>query len=112
MQEFLIHLVITVLMSAVLLFWAIPFIAAAVFFHRRSAPRLGPQARLLMACGIAALGIAPHFDAYRQPLTIWLRWWHGDEVSIGYALLSFIVTWAVVYGQMRLLHRHRALKAA
>lgn len=112
MQEFLIHLVITVLMSAVLLFCAIPFIAAAVLFFRRSASLIGPQVRLLAACGIAALGIAPHFDAYRQPLPIWLRAWNGDDISLGYALVSFVVTWVVVYGPMRLLHRHRAAAAA
>jgi hypothetical protein len=107
MQEFLIRLVIIVLMSAVLLFWAIPFIAAAVLFFRRTASVLGPQARLIAACGIAAIGISPHFDAYRQPLPIWLRWWNGDEVALGYALVSMVVTWAVVYGQMQLLRRHR-----
>lgn len=107
MQEFLIHLVIVVLMAGVLLFWAIPFVAVAVLFFRRSAPWLGEGARLAVACGIAAAGIAPHFDLYRQPHPIWLRWWSGDEVSAGYALLSFLVTFAVVYGQMRLLRRHR-----
>jgi hypothetical protein len=112
MQEFLIHLVIVVLMAGVLLFWAIPFIAAAVLFFRRSASWLGENARLVIACGIAAAGIAPHFDAYRQPHPIWLRWWGGDEVSAGYALVSVLVTWAVVYGQMRLLRRHRRVAAA
>ena len=112
MQEFLIHLVILVLMSAVLLFWAIPFIAAAVLFFRRTAALLGLQARLGIACAIAALGIAPHFDAYRQPLPIWLRWSNGDEVSLGYALVSVVVTWAVLYGQVRLLRRHRRVATA
>lgn len=112
MQEFLIHLVIVVLMAGVLLFWAIPFIAAAIVFFRKSAAWLGEPARLLIACAIAAAGIAPHFDLYRQPHPIWLRWWHGDEVSAGYALASFAITWAVVYGQMRLLRRHRRAPAA
>lgn len=112
MQEFLIHVVIVVLMSGVLLFWAIPFIAAAIFVYRRSAPWLGEGARLAAACAIAAAGIAPHFDLYRQPHPIWLRWWNGDEVSAGYALASFIVTWAVVYGQMRLLRGRRRAPAA
>jgi hypothetical protein len=112
MQEFLIHLVIVVLMSGVLLFWAIPFIALAVVFFRKSARWLGEGARLAIACGIAAAGIAPHFDMYRQPHPIWLRWWDGVDVSIGYALVSFVVTWAVVYGQMRLLRRHHATPAA
>lgn len=112
MQEFLIHLVIVVLMAGVLLFWAVPFIAAAVLFFRKSAAWLGENTRLVIACGIAAAGIAPHFDAYRQPHPIWLRGWDGDEVSAGYALVSLLVTWAVVYGQMRLLRRHRRVAAA
>lgn len=111
MQEFLIHLVIVVLMAGVLLFWAIPFIALAVLFFRRTARVLGEPTRLLLACAIAAAGIAPHFDAYRQPHPIWLRWWNGDEVSAGYALASFLITFAVVYGQMRLLRRHRHASA-
>lgn len=112
MQEFLIHLVIVVLMAAVLLFWAIPFIAVAFVFHRRSARWLGEKTRLAVACGIAALGIAPHFDLYRQPLPIWRRWWDGDGVSVVYALVSFAVTWAVVYGQVRLMaRRHRRVSA-
>lgn len=112
MQEFLIHLVIVVLMAGVLLFWAIPFIAAAIVFFRKSAAWLGEPTRLALACGIAAAGIAPHFDIYRQPHPIWLRWWQGDEVSAGYALASFAVTWAVVYAQMRLLRRHHRAPAA
>ena len=112
MQEFLIHLVIVVLMSAVLLFWAIPFIAAAILFFRKNAARLAEKPRLVVACGIAAAGIAPHFDAYRQPHPIWLRWWEGDAVSAGYALASLAITWAVVYGQMRLLRRRRRRAAA
>lgn len=112
MQEFLIYLVITVLMAGVLLFWAIPFIAVAIVFFRTSASWLGENTRMLLACGIAAAGIAPHFDAYRQPHPIWLRWWNGDEVSAGYALASFVITWLVVYGQMRLLRRHRRTPAA
>lgn len=112
MQEFLIHLVIVVLMSAVLLFWALPLIALAIVFFRNSAAWLGESARLAVACGIAAAGIAPHFDAYRQPHPIWLRWWDGDTVSAGYALVSLAITWAVVYGQMRLLRRHRRAAAA
>jgi hypothetical protein len=112
MQEFLIHLIIVVLMSGVLLFWAIPFIALAVVLFRKSALWFGENTRLALACGIAAAGIAPHFDAYRQPLPIWLRRWNGDEVSIGYALASLVITWAVVYGQMRLLRRHRRAPAS
>lgn len=112
MQEFLIHLVIVVLMSAVLLFWALPFIALAIVFFRKSAAWLGESARLAVACGIAAAGIAPHFDAYRQPHPIWLRWWDGDTVSAGYALASLAITWAVVYGQMWLLRRRRRAAAA
>lgn len=112
MQEFLIHLVIVVLMGGVLLFWAIPFIALAIAFFRKTALWFGEPTRLLLACGIAAAGIAPHFDAYRQPHPIWLRWWNGDEVSAAYALASFVITWGVVYGQMRLLRRHRHAPAA
>lgn len=112
MQEFLIHLVITVLMAGVLLFWAIPFIALAVVVFRKTALVFGEKTRLLFACGIAAAGIAPHFDAYRQPHPIWLRWWNGDEVSAAYALASFVITFAVVYGQVRLLRRHGQAPAA
>lgn len=107
MQEFLIHLVITVLMAGVLLFWAIPLIALAIVIFHKTAAWFGEPTRLLLACGIAAAGIAPHFDAYRQPHPIWLRRWDGDEVSVAYALVSFVATWAVVYGQMRLLRRRR-----
>jgi hypothetical protein len=111
MQEFLIHVVILVLMTGVLLFWAIPFIAVALWFHRASAPRLGAHARFVAACGIAALGIAPHFDAYRQPYPIWLRWCEGDAVGAGYALASFALTWALVMLQLKAMH-HRRPKAA
>lgn len=112
MQEFLIHVVILVLMAPVLLFWAVPFIAVAFVFYRRSARWLGRNARLAAACAIAALGIAPHFDLYRQPLPIWHRWWDGDDVSIAYALVSFAVTWAVVYGQTRLVARRGRSRAS
>jgi len=106
MQEFLIHLVVIVLMAGVLLFWAIPFVAVALLFHRYSAAWLAERTRLVAACGIAALGIAPSFDIYRQPHPIWLRWWDGEAVGAGVALLSLVVTWAVIYLQIKSLHRH------
>ena len=112
MQEFLIHLVILVVMAGVLLFFAIPFLAAAWLIQRRSAAWLGDGPRLALASAVAAFGIAPSFDAYRQPQPIWLRWCEGDAVGTGVALLSFALTWAVVFVSLRSLRRRPAASAA
>lgn len=61
---------------------------------------------------IAALGIAPAFNAYRFPRPIYLTLWDGDSVGWGAAIVSFLLTWLLVWLQVRMLaHRRRAASA-
>jgi hypothetical protein len=68
--------------------------------------------RFTLACGIAALGIAPSFDMYRGPMAIWLRWWNGETVGADVALLSFALTWPIVQLQLKTLARRRRAAAS
>jgi hypothetical protein len=93
MQTFIMYVVITILMSGVLIGFGAPFIAAAMFVYRASATRLTDAMRLGLACAIAALGIAPSYDAYAGPLPIYVRLLRGEPVNFAAAALALIVTW-------------------
>ena len=95
-QSVLIYVVITVLMAPLLLAYGIPFILAATLFHRVTRNTLGDAWRRVLACGIAALGIAPAYDVYRAPLPVYVHGLQGDAVAWGVALVSFLVTWALI----------------
>jgi hypothetical protein len=107
-ETFLMYLVITVLMTPLLAFYGLPFIVAARLFHRATPLWLTERARLVAACGIASLGIAPAYDAYMAPKSIYLWLLAGDEVGLGAAALSFALTWLIVYLQVRMLARGHA----
>jgi hypothetical protein len=102
-QEFLIYLVITVLMNPLLIIFGIPFILLAKAFHRYTVLWIADGRRFALACGIAALGIAPAYDEHRMPTPIytWLMHWEiaGDPEALTplYMAISFLVTWAIVW---------------
>jgi len=98
-QEFLIYLVITALMSPLLIVLGLPFIIAAKIFHRFSARWVSAGPRFVLACGIAALGIAPAYDMHRMPMPIYTWLMDGDLVSIPAVLISFGVTWLLLWLQ-------------
>ncbi len=109
LQTIVIHALIVILLAPLLLCYGLPFIGAAVLFHRYTTAWLGERMRFTVACGIAALGIAPSFDMYRGPTAIWLRWWNGETVGALAALLSFALTWLIVQLQLKTLaHRRHA----
>lgn len=108
LQTFLLYAVITILMTPLLLFYAIPFIAAARLLHGWSVLWLAERPRFVLACGVAALGIAPAYDDYRHPTPVWWLWAQGEPVAAGAAALSFLITWALVLLQLKTLMRHRA----
>jgi hypothetical protein len=114
LQSFLNHAVIVVLMLPVMLVLAWPFLIAAVLLYRFGRRWLADDGqRLLPACGVAALGIAPAFDAYRFPRPIHLTLWDGDSVGWGAAIVSFLLTWFLAWLQLRMLtHRRRAAATA
>ena len=107
MQTFIMYVVITILMSAVLIGFGAPFIAVAMLVYRATANRLSAATRLGLACGIAALGVAPSFDAYGGPLPIYVRLLRGEPVTFAAAALAFIVTWIVFTILARLFTRRR-----
>ncbi|AOJ07253.1 hypothetical protein WS62_06280 [Burkholderia sp. ABCPW 14] len=107
MQTFLMYLLITVLMAPLLLVYGLPFIVGARLFSRLARAHLGARVRYAVACGIAALGIAPSYDAYRAPLPIYAHRLEGADVSTGFMLASFAVTWIVVMIAARLCTRRR-----
>jgi hypothetical protein len=109
MQSFIMYVVITILMSGVLIGFGAPFIAMAVLVYRATAARLSGAMRL--ACGIAALGIAPSYDAYGGPLPIYVRLLRGEPVNFGAAALALIVTWIALMMLARLFGRRRPAHA-
>jgi len=111
MQTFLMAVLILVLLTPLLLFYGLPFIAAAVLFHRHSARWIGSRPRFVIACGIASLGIAPLFDPYWAPRSIYLLLWAGTPVDPWAAMLSFAITWLVVTLQARTVFRRRLARA-
>jgi len=86
MQTFLMVLVIVVLMAPLLLVYGIPFIVPAIVLHAYTALWLSERTRLVLACGIASLGIAPGSTSSGLPRACtfgcstvirsapWLRW--------------------------------------
>lgn len=98
-QEFLIYLVITVLMSPLLIVMGLPFIIGAVVFQRYSARWISDRLRFVLACGIATLGIAPAYDMHRMPMPIYTWLMDGERASMPYMLISFAITWLVLFIQ-------------
>jgi hypothetical protein len=110
MQSFFMYVVITTLMSAVLIGFGAPFIAMAVLVYRAAA-RLSGVRRLAFACAIAALGVAPSYDAYAGPLPIYVRLLRGEPVTFAAAALSLVMTWIVFLTLARLVGRRRLARA-
>jgi hypothetical protein len=106
LQTFLMGLVIVVLLTPLLLFYGLPFIAAAKALHAATRRRLTESRRLVLASGIAALGIAPAFDDFLMPKSIYLVLLDGEPVAPAAAFLSFTLTWLVVGVQLRTLAHH------
>lgn len=100
-QSFLLYALITVLMAPLLVVYGLPFIVVAHLFNHFAQLHLSERPRFIIACGIAALGIAPSYDVYRAPLPIYTRLVDGAEVSVPFMLASFFVTWLVVMVQAR-----------
>ena len=105
MQTFIMYVVITILMTGVLIGFGAPFIAMAMLVYRAAATRLSEATRLAVACGIAALGVAPSYDAYGGPLPIYMRLLRGEPVTLGAAALALIMTWIVFMTLARLFSR-------
>jgi hypothetical protein len=108
MQTFLMYVVIVVLMAPLMLFYGLPFIFAAKLFHAATPIWLTQRTRFVAACGIAALGIAPAFDEFLTPKSIYLVWLDGGSVPLPAVAASLALTWLVVMFQLRMLARHRA----
>ncbi|MEJ6002965.1 hypothetical protein [Paucibacter soli] len=106
-QEFLVYLVITVLMNPLLLVLGLPFILLGKLFHHFGALWFRDGPRFALACGIAALGIAPAYDEHRMPTPIytWLMGWdiagEASQLSLAAMLVSFGITWAIVWAKAR-----------
>jgi len=111
MQTFIMYIVITILMSAVLIGFGAPFIAIAMLVYRATATRLSGAMRLGVACGIAALGIAPCYDAYGGPLPIYVRLLRGEPVNFAAAAIAVVVTWIAFMVLARLFSRRRPAHA-
>jgi hypothetical protein len=111
MQTFIMYVVITILMSAVLIGFGAPFIAMAMLVYRAAATRLSGAIRLGLACGIAALGVAPSYDAYGGPLPIYVRLLRGEPVTFAAAALALIATWIAFVILARLIGRRRPAHA-
>lgn len=107
MQTFIMYVVITILMTGVLIGFGAPFIAMAMLVYRAAATRLSGRTRLAIACGIAALGVAPSYDAYGGPLPIYTRLLRGEPVTPGAAALALIMTWILFMTLARLFIRRR-----
>ena len=95
-QTFLMFATITVIMAPLLLAYGLPFIGAALLFHRSAPGTLAPGARLAIAAAIAALGIAPAYDAYHSPSPIYVWIAKGHAIPGVASFASFIVTWLAV----------------
>lgn len=107
MQNLIMYVVITILMSAVLIGFGAPFIAMAMLVYSAAATRLSGAIRFGVACGIAALGVAPSYDAYGGPLPIYVRLLRGEPVTFAAAASALIVTWVVFMILARIFTRRR-----
>ncbi len=108
MQDALLYVVITLLMSAVLAAFGLPFLVAAWAFARATRGALGEATRLALAAAIAAIGIAPTYDAYRGPLPITIRLLRGEPVPPVAAAVSLLVTWLLFLALAWALARRRS----
>ncbi len=96
MQDVTLYIVITALMSAVLVAFGLPFLALAWAFARATRRALADGTRLALAAAVAAVGIAPNYDAYRGPLPIYMRLLRGEPVPLVAAAVSLLVTWLLL----------------
>jgi hypothetical protein len=108
MQTSIVYIVITLLMAPVLFGFGVPFLIAATIFYRAAASRLPAGWRLALASVIAGLGVAPSFDDYGGPLPIYVRIARGEHVSLTAALVSFVLTWVIMWALARVVTRMRA----
>ena len=111
MQSALLYFVITLLMSGVVVAFGLPFLVAAWVFARWTRGALADGTRLALAAAIAAIGIAPNYDAYRGPLPIYMRLVRGEPVTLVAAIVSLVATWLVLYAVARLIARRRPAAA-
>jgi len=111
MQTAILYIVVTLLMSGVLVGFGLPFLAAAWAVFRLARGALADGTRLALAAAIAAIGIAPAYDAYRGPLPIWIRLLRGEPVTPIPALVALVVTWLALMALGRLVMRRRAAHA-
>ncbi len=107
MQTAIIYIVVTVLMAGVLVGFGVPFLVLAAIVYRWTAAKLADGTRLALSAFVAALGIAPTYDAYMGPLPIWVRLWRGEPVAPISALVSIVATWIVLMALARLFVRRR-----
>ncbi|HXZ15538.1 MAG TPA: hypothetical protein VEH77_06140 [Roseiarcus sp.] len=107
METALLYVLITLLMAGVVLSFGLPFLVAAWVFARSTRGALADATRLALAAAIAAIGIAPNYDAYRGPLPIFVRLVRGEPVTLIAAVVSLIATWLVLYAVARLVVRRR-----
>ncbi len=82
MQTAILYIVITLLMSGVLVGFGLPFLARGLGVARWTRGALADGTRLALAAAIAAIGIAPAYDAYQGPLPIWVRLLRGEPVTL------------------------------
>ncbi len=111
MQTAILYIVITVLMSGVLVGFGLPFLAVAWAVFRFARGVLADGTRLALAAAIAAIGIAPAYDAYKGPLPIWVRLLRGEPVTPVSAVAAIVVTWLVLMALARLVVRRRPAHA-
>lgn len=112
LQTFAFYAVILALMTPLLLFYGIPFILIAKVVHHYTALWLSGRARFVLACGVAALGIAPTFDPYGGPYPFYLDLIDGNPINPGGAAVALLVTWGIVMLKLKTLHRRHARSKA
>jgi hypothetical protein len=109
MPTVLLYVVITLLMSGVIIAFGLPFLFAAWIFAHLTRGALADGSRLGFSAAIAAVGIAPNYDAYHGPLPIYVRLIRGEPVTAAAAVASLFVTWLVLFSIARLFARRRSV---
>lgn len=107
MQTAILYVVITLLMSGVIVAFGLPFIALGLAFAHWTRGLIAEGTRIALSAAIAAIGIAPNYDAYRGPLPIWARLMRGESVTLVGALASIAVTWIALFLIARFVSRRR-----
>jgi hypothetical protein len=111
MQLALLYIVITVLMSAVIIAFGLPFLVAGWLFARFTRGAIAAGPRIALAAAVAALGIAPNYDAYRGPLPIYMRLVRGEPAPFVASAVSLVITWLVLLAIARFFARRRVTVA-